>query len=110
MSEKLKPIYRFVVDMNTGELHRNKITKYRKIQPSALVESKFYLRWTDVNGNFHDISSSSIDRFINGMYYSYCGDEKKAREAIIACTKTKIAKAQSDLTRCSAFYDLMKRG
>ncbi len=97
----MKPIYKFVLDEETGKITVDELTDYDKVNEKWVTKS--YYRYKR-NNLFYYIYDADLDKFKHGHVYSFNPDIEHAKEIIVEAIGQKLAKAQADVTRWAKVF------
>lgn len=107
MFEKLKdnpkPLYKFVLNEETGTISTVKITKYKYQQ---YANGREFLRYGLKSASYYCYLATDLDAFKSGRVYSFNPDVEHARQIIIQALQDKYETAMNS---CTKFEEILKR-
>ena len=93
----MKPIYKFVLDEETGKINVQELTEYTECNWS---NKERYWRYRGP-GCWMYIYESKLDRYLSGHVYSFNPDTEHAKKIILDSVSAKASKAFKEYKRWS---------
>jgi len=106
----MKPLYRFSLNIDTGEIKRNVIKDYDFIEnrpwTSGYKEESYY-RFR-LNGTYFYAYIKDFDHYVNRRVYSWNDDIESAKQIIAKSLLDNIEQLEAKARRCTHTLNMMR--
>lgn len=96
----MEPLYKFILDEETGEIRVQKITDY---EDGKWTDREKYWRFKK-SGSYMYCYAKDLDRFKSSHVYSFNPDINHAKDIIVEAIGQKVAKAQAEVERWARVF------
>jgi len=101
----MKPLYKFILDEDTGKIFAREITEY---DSGKWLADTGYLRYKE-NGFRKYVYLDKMDKYLSGHVYSFNPDILHAKSIIMNNVKIRRAKAKREYERWNGVFEKLRR-
>ena len=102
----MSPIYKFILDEETGKITVQEITEYR-VKENEFTHRKTYIHKTGYGSNY--TREESFDQLKHSTVYSFDPDIAHARKIILESVNAKASKAFKEYKRWNDVLEKLRR-